>query len=489
MIEAVACHLCFASGVVAAGIVVLVGIAVLALSLLSVPGQVPPLPLVPSPGGEWAAALADARRLPPEVARDTRYQTLYGVPEDDRPAWRWILTFHLWSTSREGEPGRPRRVTDTLYAIRLSEFGWPADLYGRLTFRDPYFHVLLTEDGKRPKGDVPSPAPWLGSAAAQDELRALTHSQVPLLRADWFFVETSIQDGRGTPGQGTGYYDWIGVTDRASFQRAVGHDPKLAAERHRQWRAIVKDSGVAHFPRQVERDDALGGGYWFTLDVLDDGKGDRNGLRKLGGDFRHQAEEHYAIGPAGLPWTFLCDAEGNAQASAPDKIGTDDTRPGRRRIIDVNASCVRCHKEILRPLDNWFSELTASASAEVPYEKAQELRRLYVRDLQAKLKQDRQAFVDRLKECNGLTPKANAELYARLWDWYAEGRLSLADCAREAGVTPRRLGEVLLAVQRQKKLDPVLADLVRSKPLKIRREHWEEVFPIVQTYLIGEVKP
>lgn len=455
------------------------------LLLLSAPGA-DPADERRSPATEWAAALEDARKLPPEIAKGTRYLSLYAVPSMDRAAWRAVLTFHLWSLSREAEPPQPRRVGATLLAIYLPDYGWPGELYGRLTFRDPYFHVRLTADGRKAIDDVPSPAPWVGRPADQDELRKLCVSQAPLLRADWFFVETSIQDGRGKVGESTGYYDWIGVKDRDTFFKAVGADPKKADELKRRWRAIVKESGISQLPRQIERFDAIGGGLWFTMDFTKDGKGGQNALRNLGGDLKHDAEEHYAIGPAGLPWVMLCNDKGELQNFAPPEIGSDTTRPGNRKTIDCAASCIRCHKEILRPIDNWVSEaLKVPATAEVDYAKAVEVRRLYFRDLQGKLKRDREAFAERLHECNGYTPAKNAETYARCWDWYFEGRLTLEQAARECGVSPKRLATVLIAVQAQKKLDPVLIDLVREPPGTVRREGWEEVFPIVQTYLGG----
>lgn len=443
---------------------------------------------LPSPASEWSAALADARTLPPHVAQFTRYQTIAFTRHGDREAWRSLLTFHLWSISKEAEPPQLRFVSSSLFAIYLPDFGIPPTTYGRLTFREPYFHALLTSDGKRPLSDVPSPAPWIGPASAQDELRKLTHSEVPLVRADWFFVETSIQEGRGEPGKGTGYLDFIGVTDRNSFFKACGVDPKLADEAKRRIRAIVKRSGVAHFPRQVERMDALGGGAWFTLDVLDEGKGNRNAMSQLGKDFHHQAERHYAIGPAGMPWVFLCDETGKSQNSAPDRLGVDTTRTGARKIIDVGASCFRCHKEILRPIDSWVSEaLKAPTAANVDYDRAIDERRLYFRDMQSKLKRDREAFADRLKECNGLTPAANAEAYIRLWDWYAEGELTLIDCARELGCTPKHFESALKAVKAKGALHPNFTDLL-NKDGTILRHQWEESYGLAQTY-IGGYKP
>ena len=126
------------------------------------------------------------------------------------------------------------------------------------------------------------------------------------------------------------------------------------------------------------------------------------------------------------------------------------------------------------------------ATAEVDYAKAVETRRLYFRDLKGKLKRDADAFAERLKECNGLTPAKNAETYAKCWDWYFEGDLSLEQAARECGTTPKHLAAALIAVQAQKKLDPALIDLVKEPPGTVLRHHWEEVFPVAMTYLGGK---
>jgi hypothetical protein len=440
------------------------------------------------PEKQIAAAVADAEKLLPQIAGVTRYFTFanstISKPEEIKEAAD-ILTFHLWSISHEADPPQLRFVTPTLAAIRLDEFGVDYYVFGRLLFRDPYHHVPLTEDGK--KESARAAGFWLGDPAQVSKLIKLTNSQVPILRWDWFFAETSIQEGRGVPGKGTGIYDFYGVAKRDDFFKAVGADPKKAEELKRRWRAIIKESGVAFYPRQVERFDAIGGGYWFTLDVLDQPTGKRNGLRQLDKDFTHQAEEHYGIGPAGLPWYLACAADGTLQNSAPDRVGPDKTRIGNRTTIDVGASCVRCHKEILRPLDNWFHEVVKQpTTAEIPYEKAIETRRLYFRNLQSKLEQDRRVFTDRLLECNKLAPAKNAELYIKWSDRYNESRLDLEDCARELGTATEKLKVVLCAVQQQGKLDPILADLVSVPPGKIRRESWEEVYPIAMTYLGGK---
>lgn len=456
--------------------------------------KLPAIDLTADWSGDVAACVADARRLSPHEASKTRYFTAKGTvcktAEDVQEAAK-MSVFHLWSISHEPEPPPLRWVTPTIWAANLEYCGISPFTYGNLSYRDPYHHVHLTEDGKK-KIDVAA-APQLGkfalfwgiavhNQAPIAELIKMTESQTPLLRWDWFWIETSIQEGR-TASQ-TGYYDFLGIKNRDDFQKAVGFDPKLADKTYKRWRAIVKESGVSHFPRQIERDGSLDGGYWFTLDVLDQPTGPRNALRQLDKDFHHQAEEHYAIGPAGMPWLLACSNDGVLQNSAPDRVGPDKTRGGNRTTIDVGAGCIRCHQEILRPIANWAeTSFKLPTTAELPIEKALAAQRLYFRPLKQKLDADRQAFADRILQCNGLDPKKNAEIYATWQDRYNEDRLGIDDLARELGTTPKRLGDVLLAVQTQKKLDPVLADLVASPTGKIRRESVEELFPVLIIYL------
>jgi hypothetical protein len=422
-------------------------------------------------------------KLHPEIAEHTRYLTTYAVPEKDRPLFEKVLIFHLWSIAHRSNPPQLRRVSPTVLALDLRDFGIDKFVYGRLQWRDPYFHVPLTKDGKTQDQTVSYFGFWINPKAVT-ELAKLTKSSVPILRADWFFVETSIQDGRGKPGEGTGYYDFLGVKNRKDFEKLAGLDLKTVAEREGEWIAIVRDSGVAYHSRQVARLGSFDGGYWVTRDVLDDGRGDRNAIERLDKDYKHQAEEHYAIGKSGLPIYFLSDAEGNIQDAAPDKIGPDTTRPGRRKRIEICMSCVRCHLEVLRPFDSWIREnVVIPNQALLPKEKAEVLKTKYFRDLEGKLKRDQQSFADRIKECNGLDPATNAKAYAAAWDRYAETPLTLVDAARECGCSADNLKSALESIKAQGQLRPSLSELIGKKSGTIRREHWEEVFPVVALLL------
>lgn len=457
------------------------------------PAQLPPprvvTPRTSSPAEALAAAVEDAKKVSPAARPYTRYLSLHHVPVRQRADYVKWLTFWLWSVSSEAEPGRPRGVSDNLVvAINTTDYGEHfATVYGRLPKADPYFHSGDTYDGKKPnnQGQYAFFLPDAGKRQLAELLGggdSLCLSGI--LRLDWLVVQMTQQDGRGKPGEGFGYYDFLNVKNRADFQKLIGYDAKLAAVRKAERRAIVERSGVANFPRQLVRDGAVDSGYWFTLDVLDDNHGERNALRNLDADFKHQAEEHYGVGPSGLFAFLLTNDKGELQDAAPDKIGPDSTRQGRKRTrIEVGTSCVRCHVEGLRPIDDWSRENIRFPDNTGYDAKLNRHRQLYARELASSLDRDNLAYAARLKECNGLTPQENAALHSRLWDAYVEARLTTQDCAGELGVTAERLVQALSAVAAQGKMDGGLAPLLRGNT--IRRDVWEEVFPAAMLYLGG----
>lgn len=447
--------------------------------------------VVPNPNDELAMqrnvreGFADARKLPASVAKHTRYLTLYAVPESDRADFVKYLTFWIWSIAGSAEPTKPRRVSEDLVAVNLQELGIDPYVYGRLAAADPYLHLALTPDGKRvvERGLYTTA---LVKAGVGDLARLLGGGdcRTSILRADWFVWQTSVNDGRGD----TGYYSMVfggkGVKSRADFQQQVGLSEKLAEERGKEWKDIVKRSGIARYPRQIGRYGALDGGYWFTLDVIDYPEGERDAQGNFGKAYKHQAEEHYGLAPSGLFAFLLCDAEGKLQDAAPDKVGHDSTRPGKDKRLEVGLSCVRCHTEGIRPVDSWVKNtFRGKVLAEVDAKQAEEVRRVYFRNLAGKLAADNRAYAERLLECNGLTPKENAALFIKMWDRFGEEELSVDDCARELGCTPARWKNALKAVGSQGKLDPLFADLVSEPPGTIRRESWQSKFQAALLYL------
>lgn len=468
--------------------------------------------LATSPAEAVAAAHRDCARLPEADRVHQRYLSLYFASDAKVQAeWKRVLDFWSNSLSREAEPALLAPVTPSLWRLDLRAYQMPARVWEKLADADPYFHARVKvrrevrqhwpggtwTDGRHyAAGDYPvtkeveetAPAPWLPPKESA-ALVAMAQSRAPVVRADWWLVQTSQQAER----KGTGYYDFLQVKDRKEFQAAVGLDQKAAERLQREVRAIVARSGVALNNRQVVRFGTITGAYWVTLDSNKSQNGS-NAVRQLNGDYKHDAEEVYATLPNGLFAFFLGDAGGTRQDSAPDTIASDGQAPGNDRRVHVGVSCVRCHVEGIRPISDWGRRVYRSplTLASKDHEKLRRLQRLYLSDLDRWVRRDQQDYAEALFKVSGQKPAEMARLFGRLHASYAEAEVTADQAAREAGVAKAQL---VAAVKRYASAnlakaepsDPLLVGLVQAdEPL--RREHFEEVFPLLMQ-ILGGYKP
>lgn len=432
----------------------------------------------PTPAGEVLAALADARRLPPEQAIQTRYLSLYAIPAERRDEFRKVLAFHVNGLSREAELVAPRRVTATLYAVECDSYGWERTTYGALHSSDPWFHAKAT-DGK---SEVVIHAPRL-PAKETLELSTLTGSVVPILRADWFVAKT---------GEQRGYYDFLGLKSQTDAEKLAGLDRAAATRIRKELAAIVTESTVTLNNRQIFRFGAAGGAWWETRDV-EASTGAKNAVRNLDADYKPDAHEIYFALPNGLFGFALTDAAGKLIDTAPDKIASDGASTSTDRRVRVGISCIRCHVEGLRSIDDWsrrvFRVGNETALGSPDRDKARRLKQLYLGPLQRAIADDRARYAESLKELTGWTPEQAAKAYASAWAAYESSPMMPVDVAREVGCSE---AELTAALKSQLKatgyLDLALAGLLSDPPLPIRREHLEEFVPVLMP-LVQKGKP
>lgn len=430
---------------------------------------------VPSPAGEVLAAHADARRLPAEQARVTRYLTLYSVPVEKRTEFVKVLAFHVNSLSREAGLVAPRRVSPTLVAIEIDAYGWEGTTYGSLHAIDPWFHARAVDPatGKQ----VIVHAPWL-SLREIAELSVLTGSVVPLLRADWFINQT------GQQAIEPGYYDFLGLKKLEDLEKLAGLDRATATRVRREVAAIVDASGVANQNRQLFRFGTVAGAYWESRDVATS-TGKKNAVRNLDGDFEPDAFEIFATLPNGLWATGVANAKRELQAAAPSNIAGDKESTSNDVNVRTFISCFRCHKEDgLRPIDD-FGRKTFRVGNETGLgspdrEKAKRLKQLYLGPLNEWLTKDRAAYAEALKAITGMKSAEFVPVYVEAWKRYESGSMLPADVARELGCTER---ELLVALRGQLAAtgltDLALAGLLSDPPVPMRREHLEEFAPVL----------
>ena len=484
-----------------------------------------------SPMDSVVQAAADCSKLQPGYASYTRYLSLYNLPAAERIKAIAVLNGHCNMLSREPDlipvsivPG----TLGSLVRINLQDYRWSGELWEKLS--DPYFtdrvdetEVVVIwyalkkgdtwqkgrpwEDGKvydkpftvgadfpavteiRRKGggkNVQALAPWLTTTPegknAVETLVRLTGSRIPVVRADWFFNQTAAAAGRSP-----NYYDFLGVKDEASFQRAIGADIKLAEEFGAELREAVAISGVTLNPRAIVRHPTLGGGYWRTFDFKTS-KGDKNPLKVLGKDVEasYDATEQFGHLPNGLWATFLGNRKGEVQATAPDDIASDGFARGTDRRVHSNVSCVRCHSDGgLQPIDGWARNLLEPpfAITTLDYQRARDLRRQYLRKLEPFLTKDRLVYELSIQEVTGLkTSKEFSAAYAATWERYEDARVDLARAAADLGCTPKEFEQDLMVQVKANYGSTVLSALLGKgiRPRAIPVRVWEEAYPEAQ---------
>ncbi len=474
------------------------------------------LPAIASPAEAEAHAYADLMRQPAEVRPHLRYQTMYALPAKDRALFAKIAAFAINSLSGEAVLVAPVVVRHNLLRLDVRDYGEQfAKVYEELAKADPYFHIEaklvnvpapLVERAARRRpirprrpGALPLPrrrpittararlvsakAPWL-SPVVSTALAQETHSAVPVLRADWFWTRTAIQAGR----KGTGYYDFLGLKSRADFEKLVGLDKKLAEKQKRETAAIVRKSGVAAHNRQIFRLGATDAGYWITKDVFDVSTQRRNAVRALDKDFQHDAEEHYGFLPNRLFAYYLSDKDGGQQESAPDKIGPDSTSTSNDGRIHVMLSCVRCHVEGIRPINDYARRLYTGRIKLVDpdYAKLQRLRQLYLGNLRRFERRDRDDFAESVNDLTGLKVAEVSAAYGKFWRLLVDTDVGLKQAAIEVGCTPHELLAALKWESKVKgKIDPILAGFLQEPTEPIARDQWEEVYGLVQSIILS----
>lgn len=443
-----------------------------------------------------------------------------------------VLYYHCHLLSDQGAYGTFTMVKPDLIRIDMRDYGWDQSnklgVWEQAQKIDPYFHapIKFLEDSKdtvywpggvdptdgkeyekgawptqRKVGDKAfTAAPNLPKEAI-DGLRETLYTESPILMAEWFFVQTARQVSIRNAETGFAYYDFTGIKDRDSYFKLLGVDEKAATRLFRELRAVVEKSGISQQNRQVVALGATSGKVWGTLDVFDESaKGvAKENLRR--GEFAHDAEEWYGHNPLGLPLTALFDKNGKTQATAPDKIGPDDSalNTARDHRVHVNL-CMRCHgvgKDHLMPIDDWARK-TFKAGGRLklqdPDKKVtQELQAQYLRDIQSEIDEDRRVYSRAVaavtvnkKNPKGMTVAAITKLYAEAFHRYVDDGVSLEDAAREYGV---KSAEWLKGLERYQitkgRTENAFTNFVSDPPTRMKRIHFENSYQLGATIAAG----
>lgn len=443
-----------------------------------------------APPEALAIALNHCRILPPETAKRTRFLDLTHLRAEERLEVARVLSFWLNSVSRSPDIVIPLSLGDNrVLAFDLRDYELNSVTYGGLghSSGEPFYHVILElQDQYGKKIRQSAAAPWLNTQQIT-ELMALTVSQVPIVRGDWFFAQTAIQADRAV-----GYYDMLGLGKKeADFYKLGGVNVQEAKRLRLEMAASVVNSTVALHNRSITRIQALTGGLWQTADFKS--SSDKQNTARIlkddtdpnNGDFG----EFYLPLPNGLFAYWLQDDKGNRADSAPDFIASDNKSTSPDHRVHAALSCIRCHTEGLRPIDDYARKLFTNPVQlrSYDFEKLKRLRQLYLSDLPSHLSADNLRYAVAVKACNGFTPATNAKAVATAWEVYQDTPVSCEQAARELGIDERRL---VMAIRNYAVsgvvVDPVVASFAQTPPIAMSRDHFNEVYSVLQK-IIGAI--
>lgn len=467
------------------------------------------VPALASPASAVAAAWEDARALPPEVRKSIRYLDATDFRADEFAEFEQGYAFHynqLIAFRREHQ--RLRRVVQGVYAVDLAAANWKAAVWEKLSEVEPYYLEQEFVEKYWPGGVWPGDGKHYAANSftfkavqpyydgrrydlgKMKELAGWLNTSLPIVNAGWFLVQTSRQLNLQNKDTGAGYYNFLNVRDRKSFLALVDLDEAKSLKHGFDLRGTLAKSGVNQNGRQVGYLKSFVGAAYYTLDA-DATQGRANPVRNLArGDFKHKAEEWYAALPNGLFAFFLGDQNGKIQATAPDFIGPDKSplNTGGDGRIHSGISCVRCHVEGLRPVDDWARRvLRGPAGLFVEekdgngYKKFLELTSQYFSDFNGQLETDKATYAAALKKLNGLTPAQNADVYSRLYSRYVERDYGTREIAALMGVEETKLITRLKDYAKAKggRIDLLLVGLLAVPQEPLRVEHLEELMPTI----------
>lgn len=502
------------------------------------------------------AAYADARSIPPDLVEQARYLYLDEFPLQLRPKIHRILSGHANALSIETMIQQVYVVPKTegaLVRVMIDDYGWKRGTFERLANVDPWDHftienvnepavitsqitrVLSDSDGRKllrksgaaaqsgravgktraPQARPAKNAPGKGKGKRKKsssksiklarilsplsgekigKLAVLVNSETPLLRAAWFFNQTSAQENRRP-----GYYDFLGIKNQGDFYRVVGFDPKKK-RRKIELREAAAPSGVNPTgTRGIAREQAEARGLWITYDFRRP-LGKVNPLRVLGRDLvknfekedpNDAASEEFGPLPNGFWCWFLGNNQGVRQNTAPDFAATDYESRSKDHKVHVNVSCIRCHNEAgIQPIDQWARNLIRPPLAlQSPDRKIfLDLRAQYIRRLEPYIALDRLSYEHAVLEATGWTAKQFAAEYAWFWEYYEDAEVTLEWAARDLRMSPVELQLRLSSYLKETgSTDTVLSNFLHDddnrRPINIRQ--WEEAFPIAVQIVKG----
>lgn len=479
------------------------------------------VPQIYTPDSSVRFAAADLATIPESERKYIRYLSLYNIPKEKRREYGAAISFMVNSLSRRKRIFIPVFVgnsDETVVRLQIDRYEWNPEAWEELAakgsgvrpFSEPYFHtskavkhatpvkktkVIETEEWvpipgrfyngfpvKEKKvitktvdidgveisgGGSYQAAPWV-SKEDITYLEKWTHSAAPIFRADWFLVNVSVPPA---------YYNFLGVGKKLKdFQDLIFTDEALAKKARGQDSGTVITSIVARNNRILLRSPTFTKGYyWTTRDFLNSIDDEKEVLKNLIAD-KSDATEDIGTLPNGLQAYFLTNGRGDRVDFADPNVALDNEMPDR--IVRPGRSCIICHAEGIRPIDDEVRAITKELQNKeqvrlliTDKEQLKRIEDLFSSDLDQQIQDDNNIYNRAIARVNGMKTKDNALLFKRIYIDYAETLLNFDLVAADVGMTTKTFRTYIPLSN-----DPKVLGLVKTPIRPIRRDQWEKSF-------------
>lgn len=430
----------------------------------------------PSPDGAMRSVVLDLAESVPVGSRYyTRYLALWPYAEVDRSAVLKSLAFQMNSCSWNSTFGKLTVVQGgTLVRFDLREFGWDRvarsrrlanaeaagasfnfkdaaekflflDPWEALIRRDPYFFSTAIDYGTLKRGWID---PGVDYAARQ-----LSYSGRPVLRADWFLTQLSLDRPLGF------YSDFLGLPKKeADLFKMLGADLKFIDREELTRGGAALTSIVALRNRELQLFPTLVGGdqpfLWRSLDVKAE-SGKQSVLENFAGTLKPDGKELIYSLPNGLHGYYVCNGAGDQVGEVPIDIAQDKQDAYDNRVIS-SYKCVSCHgpSSGINSFTDVVARMALSREAAIATESkdkdaADALKRkiegYYLTPIGSAVKRHQETYGERVKVVNGLVSEANSVAYVGFVNQYRWGRINLDRAAIELGFPRDKVVGILKA--------------------------------------------
>jgi hypothetical protein len=478
---------------------------------VEVPATVPVHTWTPAEMVDLAAK--DAQAIQDEHLRyNTRYIALYNVPPNDRNEHIQLLNFALNSLSRRRGivyADIVPNTENTLLRLDLRIFALDPKLWDKFVTQgsgpiravkkidlpEPYFYQQIKKGGKHqvkktrtvpwyaPDGrqyvdkagqpatktetyyeDIVEPtsfeivhAPWLNQASVVD-LAEATYSDYAIIRGDWFLANALIAPAYNE------LLQFKTIQDFQKFVRYRGRDKDLAVKG-----VVVESAEVALHSRAALYTPTVLGSYWETFDYFTS-IDDNDLLTNLKKEER-DAGEVIANGPNGLQYYLLIDGQGKVLDFADPNVAVDSQTSWRNKIVWNGYSCITCHSQGMKDLNDEVRALSRPPFALLvkEHQDFQQVIDLFSTPIEEPINLTKATYVKTVGlSTQGMTPQQMATALQRVFLAYHQKSIDIDDAAAEVGCTPDEVRSILGATINP---DHTLTQLLAGRI--VRRDQWE----------------